>query len=73
MSVRDRSRAAELRAERVRWRERSRLMSLALRHMGERLHRMNQRASALDVRLRDHAEESARWHAKWDDPPRLLG
>jgi hypothetical protein len=39
--------------------------------MGERLHRMNQRASALDARLRHHAEENARWHAKWDDPPRL--
>ena len=70
MSVRDRSRAAEMRAERVRWRERSRLMSQASRHMGERLHRMNQRASALDARLRHLAEESARWHAKWDDPPR---
>ena len=71
MSVRDHGRAAELRAERVRWRGRSRSMSQASRNMGERLHRMNLRASGLDMRLRRHAEKSASWHAKWDDPPRL--
>jgi hypothetical protein len=32
--------------------------------MGERLRRMNERASALDVRLRRHAENSAGWHSK---------
>ena len=71
MSVRDRGRAAELRAERVRWRGRSRLMSQASQNMGERLHRMNLQASVLDMRLRRHAEKSASWHAKWDDPPRI--
>ena len=43
-------------------------MSQASRDMDERLRRMNERASALDVRLRHHAEEKASWHAKWDDP-----
>ena len=71
MSVRDRGRAAELRAERVRWRGRSRSMSQASRNMGERLHRMKLQASVLDMRLHRHAEKSASWHAKWDDPPRL--
>ncbi len=71
MLVQDRGRAAEMRAERVRWRGRSRLMSQASRSMGERLRRMNVRASALDMRLRRHAEKSASWHAKWDGPPRL--
>jgi hypothetical protein len=46
-------------------------MSQASRNMGERLHRMNLQASVLDMRLRRHAEKSASWHAKWDDPPRL--
>jgi len=46
-------------------------MSQASRNMGERLHRMNLRASVLDMRLRRHAEKSASWHAKWDDPPGL--
>ena len=71
MSVRDRGRAAEMRAERVRWRGRSHSMSQASRNMSERLRRMNVRASALDMRLRHHAEKSANWHEKWDDPPRL--
>jgi hypothetical protein len=71
MSVRDRGRAAEMRAERVRWRGRSHSMSQASRNMSERLRRMNARASALDMRLRRHAEKSANWHEKWDDPPRL--
>jgi hypothetical protein len=69
MSIRDRGgRAAQMRAERVRWRGRSRLMSQASRNMDERLRRMNEWASALDMRLRSHAENSASWHAKWDDP-----
>ena len=72
MSVRDRDgRAAQMRAERVRWRGRSRLMSQASRDMDERLRRMNERASALDMRLHRHAEKRTSWHAKWDDPPRL--
>ena len=72
MSVRDRGgRAAQMRAERVRWRGRSRLMSQASRNMDERLRRMNERASALDMRLHRHAENSASWHAKWDDPQGL--
>ena len=70
MSIRDRGgRAAQMRAERVRWRGRSRLMSQASRNMGERLRRMNVRASVLDLRLRHHAEESESWHRKWDDSP----
>ena len=60
MSVRDRGGAAELRAERVRWRGRSRSMSQASRNMGERLRRMNLRASVLDMRLRRHADQRAR-------------
>ena len=34
-----------------------------------RRHWMSAQASALDVRLRRAAEESAGWHAKWNDPP----
>jgi hypothetical protein len=71
VSVRDGGRAAEMRAERVRWRGRSRLMSQASRTMDERLRQMNLQASVLDRRLRRHAEESASWHGKWDDRPRL--
>jgi hypothetical protein len=67
MSVRDRDMAAEMRAERVRWRGRSHGMSQASRNMSERLRRMNVRASSLDMRLRRHAEESASWHVKWED------
>jgi hypothetical protein len=68
MSIRDRGdRTAQMRAERVRWRGRSRLMSQASRDMDERLRRMNVQASALDMRLHRHAENSA----KWDDPPRV--
>jgi hypothetical protein len=57
-----------MRAERVRWRGRSRLISQASRTMGERLRQMSVRDSALDMRLRRHAEKNASWHAKWDDP-----
>jgi hypothetical protein len=72
MSVRDRGgRAAQMRAERVRWRGRSRSMSQASRNMSARLRRMNVQASALDMRLHRHAENSASWHAKWDDPQGL--
>ncbi len=51
MSERERGRQAELRAKRIRWRGRSRSMSQASRNMGERLHKMSDRASALDKRL----------------------
>ena len=39
--------------------------------VGALLRRMNVQASALDMRLRRHAENSASWHAKWDDPQGL--
>jgi hypothetical protein len=70
MSERDRSRAAELRAERIRRRGRSRWMTKASRNMDEHLRQMNERASLLDKRLHRHAEESEDWHRKWDDPSR---
>ena len=70
MSERNRSRGAELRAERVRWRGRSRNVSQALRSMNERLRKMRDQGSTLDKRLHRHAEESERWHMAWDDPPR---
>lgn len=70
MSERDRDRGAKLRAERIRWRGRSRSMSLTSRSMDERLRKMNDQASVLDRRLSRHAEESKRWHTAWDDPPR---
>ena len=62
MSEGDRDRGAELRAERVRWRGRSRSMSRASRSMDERLRKINDRAHALDKRLTRHAEQSQRWH-----------
>ncbi len=68
MLVQDRGRAAEMRAERVRWRGRSQGMSQASRNMSERLRRMNVRASTLDMRLRRHAEKNASWRVKWVDP-----
>ena len=67
----DRDRGAELRAERVRWRGRSRSMSRASLSMGERLRKMNDQASLLDKRLRLHSEESKSWHTTWDDLWRL--
>jgi hypothetical protein len=67
VSERDRSRGAELRAERIRWRGRSRNMSQASRSMDERLREMRDQGSNLDRRLRRHAEESARWHTAWGD------
>ena len=67
MSERNRSRGAELRAERVRWRERSRDASQAARSMNERLRMMSDQGSNLDKRLRRHADDSERWHTAWDD------
>jgi hypothetical protein len=75
VSERDRNRGAELRAERIRWRGRSRSMSQASRSMDERLRKMRDQGSNLDRRLHRHAEkkpeETKTWHADWDDPPRL--
>jgi uncharacterized protein YcaQ len=71
VSERDRSRGAELRAERIRWRGRSRNMSQASRSIDERLRKMSGQGSILDRRLRRHAEESKSWHTTWDDSPRL--
>jgi hypothetical protein len=71
VSERDRDRGAELRAERIRWRGRSRSMSRVSRNMDERLRKMNDQASLLDKRLSRHAEESKRWHTTWDEPSRL--
>jgi len=70
VSERDRDGGAEQRAERIRWRGRSRSMSRASRNMGERLRKMNEQASTLDKRLSRHAEESQRWHTTWDEPSR---
>jgi hypothetical protein len=70
MSERDRDRGAELRAERVRWKGRSRNMSRASKSMGERLRKMNDQASTLDKRLSRHAEDSKSWHTTWDDTPK---
>ena len=68
MSERDRNRGAELRAERVRWRERSRDATQASRSMNERLRKMSDQGSNLDKRLRRHADDSERWHTSRDDP-----
>ncbi len=73
MSERDRSRGAELRAERVRWKGRARNMSRASRRMDERLRKMNDQGSTLDKRLSRHAEKGMRWHTTWDDPSRPGG
>ena len=67
MSERDRSRAAELRAERIRRRVRSRWITKASRNMDEHLRQMDEQASLLDKRLHRHGEESEGWHRKWDD------
>jgi predicted nuclease with TOPRIM domain len=68
VSERDRNRGAELRAERVRWRESSRDATQASRSMNERLRKMSDQGSNLDKRLRRHADDSERWHTAWDDP-----
>ena len=67
----DRDRGAELRAEPIRWRGRSRSMSRASQSMDERLRKMNDQAGLLDRGLSRHTEESKSWHTTWDDPPRL--
>jgi hypothetical protein len=68
--VRDKNsgRGAELRAERIQRKVRSRWMSQASRNMDEHLRQMNDQAGLLDKRLRRHAEDSESWHRKWDDP-----
>jgi hypothetical protein len=68
VSDRDRGRGAELRAERIQRRVRSRTLSQASRHMDEHLRQMDEEASLLDKRLRRHGEDSESWHRKWDDP-----
>ena len=68
MSDRDRGRGAELRAERIQRRIRSRRMSQASRNIDEHLRQMIDQASLLDKRLRRHGEESESWHKKWGDP-----
>ena len=73
MSEGDRERGAEQRAERIRWRGRSRSMSRASRSMDERLRRMRDQGSTLDKRLHRHAEESNMWRTAWDDPGRPGG
>lgn len=77
MADRDRRRAeerqAELRAERIGWKQRSRTNKQASRNMDERLRRLTEGTDALDKRLRRHAEESATWHKNWDDHPRSAG
>lgn len=66
MRVRERNRGgAQKRAERVGWRPRQ--GSQASRSMDERLRELSERSSALEVRLRRHAEEKASWHREWDD------
>ena len=70
MPDRGRDGQAELRAERIAWKERSWGMNRASRSLDERLGRMNGRAAALDGRLGHHAEASRLWHGKWDAPPR---
>jgi hypothetical protein len=62
-------RQAELRAERIGWKRRSRTNNQASRSMDERLRHLTEGTDALDKRLRHHAEESATWHKKWDDSP----
>jgi hypothetical protein len=56
VSERDRDTGAELRAERVRWKGRSRNMSRTSQSMDERLRKMNDQASTLDKRLSPHAD-----------------
>lgn len=70
MPDRNYNRAAELRAERIGWRARSRSMNRASRSLDERLGLMNGGAAALDRRLWHHAGASRAWHLKWDDPQR---
>ena len=69
MLNRDSGRAAELRAERIAWKER-RGVSQASRSMDGRLRLMGQRADELDGRLERHGEEKASWRRKWGDLPK---
>jgi len=69
MSARRCDRNAQLRAEWIRWTERSRRINQTLRNMYERLRRMNEQARLLDKRLRRHSEEIESWHRTWDDWP----
>ena len=69
-SDRNSGEAAERRAERIRWRGRSRLIGGASRDMDERLREMNGRAGALDKRLLRQAKARALWQRKRDDPSR---
>jgi hypothetical protein len=63
VSERDRSRGAQLRAERIQWRGRPGSMSQALRSIDdERLRKMRDQGSTLDKRVHGLAEESKRWH-----------
>lgn len=71
MSDRDGVKSAELRAERVRWKDRSSSMNQASRSMDGRLRKMQERAGELDTRLRLHREERASWHRKWGHAQRL--
>ena len=64
MRERDRDEAARKRAARVGWRPAQETQ--ASRSMNERLREMDERADALEGRLRRHAEENASWHKQWD-------
>jgi hypothetical protein len=68
VSDRNRGRGAELRAEQIQRRVRSRRMSQASRNMDKHLRQMNDQAGLLDKRLGRHGEDSESWHSKWDDP-----
>ena len=70
MPDRGRDGQAELRAERIAWKERSSSTTRASRSLNERLGEMNGGAAALDGRLGRHAGSSRAWHQKWDDLPR---
>jgi hypothetical protein len=71
VSDRDRrGRGAELRAERIQRRVRSRRMNQASRNLDEHLRQMNEQGRLLDKRIRHHGEQSESWHRKWDDPIR---
>ena len=70
MPDRGRDGQAELRAERIAWKERSSSTTRASRSLNERLGEMNGGAAALDGRLGHQAEASRAWHLKWDDLPK---
>jgi hypothetical protein len=58
VSERDRSRGAELRAERIRWRGRSRNMNQASRSMDEHLRKMKDQGSSVLPRRQEVADRS---------------